>query len=70
MRIYDEESFGPVVVIVAVDGVDDAVRIANDTPYGLSAAVFGGTDASRSTSPAGCTPASATSTAPPSTTRC
>jgi acyl-CoA reductase-like NAD-dependent aldehyde dehydrogenase len=41
MRIYDEESFGPVVAVVRVDGVDEAVRIANDTEYGLSAAVFG-----------------------------
>jgi benzaldehyde dehydrogenase (NAD) len=42
MRIYAEESFGPVVTIVAVDGPDEAVRVANDTEYGLSAAVFGG----------------------------
>ncbi len=41
MRIYGEESFGPVVALVPVDGADDAVRVANDTPYGLSAAVFG-----------------------------
>src|SRR5260221_12638382 len=41
MRIYGEESFGPVVGIMRVDGVDEAVRIANDTEYGLSAAVFG-----------------------------
>jgi acyl-CoA reductase-like NAD-dependent aldehyde dehydrogenase len=41
MRIYGEESFGPVVSIVPVDGVDEAVRVANDTDYGLSAAVFG-----------------------------
>jgi benzaldehyde dehydrogenase (NAD) len=41
MRIYSEESFGPVVTIVPVDGPDDAVRVANDTEYGLSAAVFG-----------------------------
>jgi acyl-CoA reductase-like NAD-dependent aldehyde dehydrogenase len=40
MRIYAEESFGPVVTIVAVDGGDEAVRVANDTDYGLSAAVF------------------------------
>lgn len=40
MRIYAEESFGPVVTLVTADGVDDAVRIANDTEYGLSAAVF------------------------------
>ena len=42
MRIYGEESFGPVVCVLAADGADDAVRLANDTEYGLSAAVFGG----------------------------
>ena len=42
MRIYGEESFGPVVALVAVDGADAAVRVANDTEYGLAAAVFGG----------------------------
>ncbi|RBP07101.1 acyl-CoA reductase-like NAD-dependent aldehyde dehydrogenase [Roseiarcus fermentans] len=41
MRVYSEESFGPVVAIVRVSGVDEAVRVANDTEYGLSAAVFG-----------------------------
>jgi acyl-CoA reductase-like NAD-dependent aldehyde dehydrogenase len=41
MRIYGEESFGPVVCVVRVKGVDEAVRIANDTEYGLAAAVFG-----------------------------
>jgi vanillin dehydrogenase len=41
MRIYTEESFGPVVAVIRVDGVDEAVRVANDTEYGLSAAVFG-----------------------------
>ncbi|MET0878820.1 MAG: aldehyde dehydrogenase [Tardiphaga sp.] len=41
MRIYGEESFGPVVTVVRVDGVEEAVRVANDTEYGLSAAVFG-----------------------------
>jgi benzaldehyde dehydrogenase (NAD) len=40
MRIYGEESFGPVVTIVAVNGVDEAVDVANDTEYGLSSAVF------------------------------
>jgi acyl-CoA reductase-like NAD-dependent aldehyde dehydrogenase len=40
MRIYYEESFGPVVSIVEVDGEDEAVRVANDTEYGLSSAVF------------------------------
>jgi len=41
MRVYREESFGPVVGIVEVDGPDAAVRVANDTEYGLAAAVFG-----------------------------
>ena len=41
MRLYHEESFGPVVAIVPVDGDDEAVLVANDTEYGLAAAVFG-----------------------------
>ena len=41
MRIYDEESFGPVAAILRVDGVDEAVRVANDTDYALAASVFG-----------------------------
>ena len=40
MRIYDEESFGPVVSVVRADGEAEAIRIANDTEYGLSSAVF------------------------------
>lgn len=41
MRIYGEESFGPVTTVVRVGSVDEAVRVANDTEYGLSSAVFG-----------------------------
>ncbi|QUR69030.1 aldehyde dehydrogenase [Mycobacterium spongiae] len=37
-----EEIFGPVLVVIAHDGDDDAVRIANDSPYGLSGTVYGG----------------------------
>jgi vanillin dehydrogenase len=40
MRVYGEESFGPLASIVTVDGVEEAVRVANDTEYGLAAAVF------------------------------
>lgn len=40
MRVYHEESFGPVVSIVVAQDAEDAVRIANDTSYGLSSAVF------------------------------
>ena len=39
MTIAREEIFGPVLVIIPYDDIDDAVRIANDTPYGLSACV-------------------------------
>ncbi len=41
MRIYGEETFGPVKAIVRVQGVDEAIRVANDNAYGLSSAVFG-----------------------------
>ena len=40
MTIYREESFGPVKPIIRVADDDAAVRVANDTEYGLSAAVF------------------------------
>ena len=41
MTIAREEVFGPVLAVMAYDGVDDAVRIANDTVYGLAAYVQG-----------------------------
>ena len=41
MRIYREETFGPVKCIVRVSGVEEAVACANDNEYGLAAAVFG-----------------------------
>jgi benzaldehyde dehydrogenase (NAD) len=40
MSLYRDESFGPVVGIIAANDEADAIRIANDTQYGLSAAVF------------------------------
>ena len=40
MRIYYEESFGPVASVIRVADTDEAVSVANDTEYGLSAAVF------------------------------
>ena len=42
MKIYHEETFGPVKCVVRVNGVEEAVACANDNEYGLSAAVFGG----------------------------
>jgi benzaldehyde dehydrogenase (NAD) len=41
MKIYQEESFGPVKGIARVNNVDEAIACANDNEYGLSAAVFG-----------------------------
>ena len=40
-RISQEEIFGPVLVILPYDNDDDAIRIANDSPYGLSGSVWG-----------------------------
>jgi gamma-glutamyl-gamma-aminobutyraldehyde dehydrogenase len=40
MTIAQEEIFGPVATILEVDGLDDALRVANDTIYGLQASVW------------------------------
>jgi len=40
MSVYYEESFGPVVAIYKARNAEDALKIANDTPYGLSAALI------------------------------
>jgi vanillin dehydrogenase len=40
MRIYHEESFGPVVSLIKAEDSEEALRIANDTEYGLAAAVI------------------------------
>jgi acyl-CoA reductase-like NAD-dependent aldehyde dehydrogenase len=45
MKLYGEESFGPVVAIVRANDEADAIRLANDSEYGLSAAVFTGNPA-------------------------
>ena len=41
MKLMTEETFGPVMPVMAYRSVDDAVKLANDTKYGLSAAVIG-----------------------------
>ena len=40
MRIFQEEIFGPVVSVAKVDGADDALKVANDTLYGLGAGLW------------------------------
>jgi aldehyde dehydrogenase (NAD+) len=44
MTIAREEIFGPVLVMIGYDDDDDAVRIANDTLYGLSGYISGSSD--------------------------
>lgn len=41
MRIAKEETFGPVVTLMSYDDLDEAIEIANDTEYGLSAVISG-----------------------------
>ncbi|MBL8628322.1 MAG: aldehyde dehydrogenase family protein [Rhodospirillaceae bacterium] len=41
MKVMTEETFGPVIPIMPFDTVDEAVGLANDTVYGLSASVYG-----------------------------
>ena len=61
MTIAREEIFGPVLCILPYDTEEEAIRIANDTPYGLSAYVFGDTPRAcagrrrRASAPATCT---------------
>jgi len=40
MRIVDEEIFGPVITVIPVDSIDEAVALANDNSFGLSAEVW------------------------------
>ena len=40
MKVCAGEVFGPVVTIAAYDDLDDAIRMANDSDYGLQAAIF------------------------------
>jgi aldehyde dehydrogenase (NAD+) len=42
MKIMSDETFGPVIPIKRVDSLDEAVRLANDTTFGLGSSVFAG----------------------------
>ncbi len=42
---FKQETFGPLVAVYPVDSVDEAVKLANDTDYGLNASVFAGSSA-------------------------
>lgn len=41
MRLYREESFGPIAPMIRVKGDEEALRVANDSDYGLCASIFG-----------------------------
>jgi acyl-CoA reductase-like NAD-dependent aldehyde dehydrogenase len=41
MKVMRDETFGPVVGVMAVGNAEEAIRLANDSPYGLSGSVFG-----------------------------
>ncbi|MGK2926552.1 MAG: aldehyde dehydrogenase family protein [Lysobacterales bacterium] len=43
MTIAREEIFGPVLCMIPYDSLEEAIRVANDTPYGLSGYVYGAT---------------------------
>jgi glyceraldehyde-3-phosphate dehydrogenase (NADP+) len=40
MRVSREELFGPAVVVSRASSIDEAIRMANDTPFGLAAGIF------------------------------
>jgi len=42
MRIFQEETFGPVVTVTEASGPEDALRLANDSSYGLCSSIFTG----------------------------
>ena len=44
MKVMREETFGPVIPVMKVGDADEAVRLANDTDYGLGATVFAGSN--------------------------
>ena len=45
MRVFDEETFGPVAAVTRVQNMQEAIELANRSPFGLGAAVFSGNEA-------------------------
>ncbi|MGB6125492.1 MAG: succinic semialdehyde dehydrogenase [Gordonia sp. (in: high G+C Gram-positive bacteria)] len=45
MECFGDETFGPLVSLYPVDSTDEAIKLANDTDYGLNASIFAGSDA-------------------------
>ncbi|MBP6116346.1 MAG: aldehyde dehydrogenase family protein [Neisseriaceae bacterium] len=39
-RVYDEEVFGPVISLLRAQDAEEAIRLANDTPFGLGASIY------------------------------
>ncbi len=69
MLCMTEETFGPTLPVMKVGDADEAVRLANDSPYGLQSSVWTGQRPARAASSrGGSRPASAASTTPASTT--
>ena len=62
MKVMRDETFGPVVGVMKVRDSEEALRLANDTRYGLAASVFGEKEPRRARSRAGSKPARSTST--------
>ena len=57
MKVMRDETFGPVIPVMKVSDTDEAVRMANDTRYGLGASVFAGSAEAESGSRGGSRPA-------------
>jgi benzaldehyde dehydrogenase (NAD) len=67
MRIWQEESFGPVKAIIRVQDEQEALAVANESEYGLSSAVYSRDTARAWNVAQSCKPAFATLMAPPCT---
>src|SRR5581483_10913225 len=62
--IAREEGFGPVLAVLEIADLDDAIDVVNSVEYGLSSCIYSRTSTPPSTPSTGSTPASSTSTPP------